>query len=40
MAYQRHERVRMERSLSSMRCAATEMGLYDEDDEAYVAEFD
>lgn len=40
MAYQRQERVRMERSLSSMRRAATEMGLYDEDDEAYVAEFD
>ncbi|OZG60795.1 MerR family transcriptional regulator [Bifidobacterium myosotis] len=40
MDYQRHERERMEQSLSSMRRAAAEMGLYDEDDAAYVADFD
>ena len=39
MDYQRSERERMERSLESMRCAAAEMGLYGEDDEAYVADF-
>lgn len=40
MDYQGRERERMERSLSSMRRAAAEMGLYDEDDAAYVADFD
>ncbi|OZG56669.1 MerR family transcriptional regulator [Bifidobacterium tissieri] len=40
MDYQRRERERMEQSLSSMRRAAMEMGLYDEDDAAYVANFD
>lgn len=40
MDYQRRERERMEQSLSSMRRAAAEMGLYDEDDAAYVADFD
>lgn len=40
MDYQRCEREQMRQSLSSMRQAATEMGLYDEDDAAYVADFD
>lgn len=40
MDYQKRERERMERSLSSMRRAAAEMGLYDGDDAAYVADFD
>ena len=40
MDYQRRERERMGQSLSSMRRAAVEMGLYDEDDAAYVADFD
>ncbi len=37
MAYQKQERARMEQSLASMRRAAVEIGLYDEDDAAYVA---
>ncbi|MBT1169631.1 helix-turn-helix domain-containing protein [Bifidobacterium sp. SO4] len=40
MDYQRQERERMEQSLASMRRAASEMGLYDEDDAAYAADFD
>ena len=40
MAYQKQERQRMEQSIDAMRRAASEMGLYDEDDTAYVAEFD
>lgn len=40
MDYQKQERERMRQSLASMRKAATEMGLYDADDAAYVADFD